>query len=76
MYKYTLNEKEVENLKNYIESNYNAGNPPEGRPMSFMVEVIPQSMSTDVKISVIDDPDNYIKTRGVTSIIDWDNYDF
>lgn len=76
MYKYTLNEKELENLKNYIESNYNTGNPPEGRPMSFMVEVIPQSMSTDVKVSVIDDPDNYIKTKGVTSIIDWDNYDF
>jgi hypothetical protein len=71
-----LGPNELGNLRNYIESNYNAGNLPEGRPMSFMVEVIPGSMSTDVKVSVIDDPDNYIKTRGVTSIIDWDNYDF
>jgi hypothetical protein len=67
-----LEPKDLENLKNYIEKNFD----PHGKPISFMIEVIPQSMSVDVKISVIDDPDNYIKTRGVTSIIDWENYDF
>jgi hypothetical protein len=71
-----LNEKELENLKNYIEKNYTEVDYRSGRPISFMLEVIPQSLSTDVKISIIDDPDNYIKTRGATSIIDCENYDW
>lgn len=66
-----LGKKELENLKNYIERNYESGS-----PTSFIIEVTPESMSIDVKISIIDDPDNYIKTKGVTSIIDWENYDF
>ena len=47
----------------------------EDKPARFMIEIVPQSMSTNVKISVIPE-DIHLQTFGKESIIDWDNYDF
>lgn len=65
-----LNEKEAQNLAKYINENF------DGNHITFLVEVTPQSLSTDVKIGIIDDPNNYIKTIGNTSVIDWENYNW
>lgn len=47
----------------------------EDKPTRFMIEIQPESMSTDVKISIISE-DVYLQTFGKESVIDWDNYDF
>ena len=66
-----LDEYEKNELAKFIEKHAK-----EGKPTRYLVEVIPQSMSTDVKISNISDENLHIQTTDVTSLIDWENYDF
>lgn len=67
-----LSEKDRQNLADYIQKQYDFNG---GKEMRFVIEVVPGSVATDVKISTIED-DNLYRTTNVTSVIDWDNYDF
>ena len=62
---------EKEQLSDFIQKHYDSQN-----PTRFLIEVIPQSMSVDVKISIVDDDNLHIQTSHVTSLIDWENYNW
>lgn len=66
-----LDDYEKEQLSKFIQKHYDGKN-----PTRFLIEVVPRSLSVDVKISIVDDENLYIQTSHVTSLIDWKNYDF
>jgi hypothetical protein len=67
-----LSEKEIQTLVKRIED-VMLNRPNGGR---LLVEVIQQSLSTDVKVGLITDENLHVPVLGNQSIIDWDNYDF
>ena len=66
-----LDEYEKKELAAFIEK-YSVND----KPTRFLIEVIPQQLSTNVKISNITDENLHIATTDATSLIDWENYDF
>lgn len=74
-----LDKKAAETLADYINSAYVGfvrRNINGERPLVFSVEVIPGSMSTDVKIGIVSDDRAYVRVVHKASVIDWENYDF
>lgn len=67
-----IDDYEKEQISNFIAKHTKDG----VQPTCFLIEVVPRSVSTDVKISVIENREYNLETSNSTSLIDWKNYDF